>query len=86
VNILGNLMARIFGHGDAAAVPAPAAPTESTVAAAPAVSTVVVDVDAVLEGMAATMQDSATMNILLHKHVLQTLADNGGKIPASLLN
>jgi hypothetical protein len=29
--------------------------------------------------------DSATMNIWLHKEVMRKLADNGGKIPASLL-
>ncbi len=29
--------------------------------------------------------DSATMNVWLHKAVLQKLADNGGKIPAGLL-
>ena len=29
--------------------------------------------------------DSATMNIWLHKQVMQKLADNGGKVPAELL-
>ncbi|MGZ4778634.1 MAG: DUF3597 domain-containing protein [Thermoanaerobaculia bacterium] len=29
--------------------------------------------------------DSATMNIWLHKEVMKKLADNGGKVPASLL-
>ena len=29
--------------------------------------------------------DSASMNIWLHKEVMRKLADNGGKIPASLL-
>ena len=29
--------------------------------------------------------DSATMNIWLHKQVMQKLADNGGKVPDSLL-
>ena len=53
MNIFGNLMARIFGHGEAAAGPVPATSTASAVAAAPAVSTVVVDVEAVLEAMAA---------------------------------
>jgi hypothetical protein len=125
MNIFGNLMAKIFGHGEAAAAPAPAIPGASPLANAPAVSTVVVDVEAVLEQMAAknpqklnwrtsivdlmklvgmdsglaqrkelatelgytgNMQDSAGMNIWLHKQVLQKLADNGGKIPASLLN
>ncbi|MEO6325820.1 MAG: DUF3597 domain-containing protein [Thermoanaerobaculia bacterium] len=30
--------------------------------------------------------DSATMNIWLHKVVMQKLAENGGKVPAELLN
>ena len=30
--------------------------------------------------------DSATMNIWLHKQVMQKLAANGGKVPADLLN
>ncbi|MBI4046974.1 MAG: DUF3597 domain-containing protein, partial [Devosia nanyangense] len=29
--------------------------------------------------------DSATMNIWLHKQVIQKLKDNGGKVPADLL-
>lgn len=29
--------------------------------------------------------DSATMNIWLHKQVMQKLAENGGKVPAELL-
>ncbi|WP_460853828.1 DUF3597 domain-containing protein [Pseudomaricurvus hydrocarbonicus] len=32
------------------------------------------------------MQESAQMNLWLHKTVLQKLADNGGNIPAELLN
>ena len=32
------------------------------------------------------MNDSAQMNMWLHKTVLQKLADNGGNIPADLLN
>lgn len=31
------------------------------------------------------MNDSASMNIWLHKEVLQKLAENGGKVPAELL-
>jgi hypothetical protein len=31
------------------------------------------------------MNDSAAMNIWLHKEVLRKLADNGGKVPADLL-
>jgi hypothetical protein len=34
----------------------------------------------------ATMADSASMNIWLHKTVLQKLAANGGNIPPELLN
>jgi hypothetical protein len=30
--------------------------------------------------------DSATMNIWLHKEVLKKLSENGGKVPAELLN
>ena len=33
-----------------------------------------------------TMADSAQMNIWLHKAVLRKLAENGGKVPASLLD
>lgn len=35
---------------------------------------------------ASAMGDSAQMNIWLHKTVLQKLAQNGGNIPAELLN
>lgn len=35
---------------------------------------------------AAKMSDSAQMNIWLHQAVLQKLAENGGNIPADLLN
>ncbi len=127
MSIFGKLMSKIFGRGEEAAAPAPAAPTVSAVAIAPAppVATVVVDVEAVLEEMAAknpqklnwrtsivdlmklvgmdsglaqrkalaqelgytgNLQDTATMNIWLHKQVLRKLADNGGKIPAELLD
>ena len=34
---------------------------------------------------AQTMDDSAQMNLWLHKRVLQKLADNGGNIPKELL-
>ena len=120
MSIFGNLMSKIFGHGEQPVAAAPAAATPSAVATAP-----VVDVAAVLEAMAAknpqklnwrtsivdlmklvgmdssltqrkalaqelgytgNMQDSAGMNIWLHKQVLQKLADNGGKIPADLLH
>ena len=32
------------------------------------------------------MNDSAAMNIWLHKEVMQKLAANGGKIPQDILN
>jgi hypothetical protein len=31
------------------------------------------------------MNDSATMNVWLHKEVLRKLAENGGKVPQDLL-
>ena len=31
------------------------------------------------------MNDSASMNIWLHKQVMQKLAENGGKVPADLM-
>ena len=30
--------------------------------------------------------DTATMNVWLHKQVMKKLADNGGKVPADLLD
>jgi hypothetical protein len=35
-------------------------------------------------GYAGSMDDSASMNIWLHKQVMRKLAENGGKVPASL--
>ena len=35
-------------------------------------------------GYTGDMNDSASMNIWLHKQVMQKLADNGGKVPADL--
>jgi hypothetical protein len=32
------------------------------------------------------MNDSATMNMWLHKQVMKKLAENGGKVPADLLD
>lgn len=32
------------------------------------------------------MNDSATMNIWLHKQVMQKVADNGGKVPGDLMH
>jgi hypothetical protein len=125
MNIFGNLMAKIFGHGKEAPSAAPAAPTVNVAVSAPAAVPTVVDVAAVLEGLAAknpqklnwrtsivdlmklvgmdsslaqrkqlaqelgytgSMEDSASMNIWLHKQVLRKLAENGGKVPAELLN
>jgi hypothetical protein len=37
-------------------------------------------------GYTGSTDDTATMNIWLHKQVLRKLADNGGKIPAELLD
>lgn len=37
-------------------------------------------------GYKGDMNDSATMNIWLHKQVMQKLAQNGGKVPADLLD
>ena len=36
-------------------------------------------------GYSADTNDTATMNIWLHKQVMNKLAENGGKVPASLL-
>src|SRR5262245_56751834 len=36
-------------------------------------------------GYSGDMNDSAKMNIWLHKQVMQKLAENGGKVPADLL-
>jgi hypothetical protein len=35
-------------------------------------------------GYTGDLNDSATMNVWLHKQVMQKLAENGGKVPASL--
>lgn len=37
-------------------------------------------------GYTGDMNDSATMNIWLHKEVMRKLAENGGKVPADLLH
>jgi uncharacterized protein DUF3597 len=37
-------------------------------------------------GYTGNMQDTATMNLWLHKQVLRKMAENGGKVPASLLD
>lgn len=137
MGLFNNLMSKIFGHatpaasgGSAtqpAAAPASAAPTGTATATqtvtAPAPP--VVDVAAILNGLAAKnpekldwkhsivdlmklvgmdsslgarkelakdlhysgdMNDSASMNIWLHKEVLRKLAENGGKVPQELLS
>jgi hypothetical protein len=37
-------------------------------------------------GFSGDKSDSATMNIWLHRQVLRKLAENGGKVPANLLD
>jgi hypothetical protein len=37
-------------------------------------------------GYTGDMDDSATMNVWLHKQVMQQMAANGGKVPASMLD
>jgi hypothetical protein len=37
-------------------------------------------------GYTGDQQDTATMNIWLHKQVMKRLAENGGKVPAALLD
>jgi 3-oxoacyl-ACP reductase-like protein len=129
MGLFSNLMSKIFSHaapaasaaaGTAAAAPAPAA----AAAAGSAPAAPVVDVAAILNGLAAKnpekldwkhsivdlmklvgmdsslssrkelakdlnytgdMNDSASMNIWLHKEVLKKLAENGGKVPPELL-
>ena len=136
MNVFGKLMDKIFNRGEQAVAPvapasqrtttAPAAaPAPSRVQTAPAVATTTVDVEEILESLAAksgqksnwrtsivdlmklvgmesslaerkelaaelgytgSTQDTATMNIWLHKQVLRKLAENGGKVPADLLD
>ena len=136
MNVFGKLLDKIFNRGEeapkASAAPSrgnvapPAAPSATAPSAsAPATATAVVDIEAVLEGLAAKSgrkfnwrtsivdlmtlvgmesslserrelarelgytgdtQDTATMNIWLHKQVMKKLAENGGKVPADLLD
>jgi hypothetical protein len=37
-------------------------------------------------GYSGSTDDSATMNVWLHKEVMRKLAENGGKVPASMLD
>ncbi len=133
MSIFGTLMSKIMGRShDApaptatpAAAPAAANKPAAPAAAAPAAAPPVVDVEAVLEGLASKYShkvnwrysivdlmtllgmdsslsqrrelahelgytgdtgDTAPMNIWLHKQVLKKLAENGGKVPADLLD
>ncbi len=131
MSVFGKLMDKIFNRAEkvAPASPAPTAakvtPPAAPAAAAPAAATAVVDVEAILEDLAAkspqklnwrtsivdlmkllgmesslaerrelaqelgytgSLQDTATMNIWLHKQVLRKMAENGGKVPAELLD
>lgn len=124
MSVFGKLLSKIFGRSDATVAPTTPAPS-ATPPTTPPVPPAVVDVEAVLEGMAATnpqklnwrtsivdlmklvgmdsslaerkelarelgytgsVQDTATMNVWLHKQVLRKLAENGGKVPADLLD
>ena len=135
MSIFGDIMSKIFGSGEAqAAQPSPAASAPSTPGAATAQTGGAtatapvgqkVDVEAILNGLAAKqaqrlnwrtsivdlmkllnldsslqarqqlagelhysgdMNDSASMNVWLHKQVMQKLADNGGEVPEDLKN
>ena len=133
MSIFGTLMSKIMGRSHDAPAPtatpaaAPAASNKPAAPAAPAPAAAppVVDVEAVLEGLASKYShkvnwrysivdlmtllgmdsslsqrrelahelgytgdtgDTATMNIWLHKQVLKKLAENGGKVPADLLD
>ncbi|HEY6071739.1 MAG TPA: DUF3597 domain-containing protein [Chthoniobacterales bacterium] len=129
MGLFNNLMSKIFGHAPSGGAGSPAAApaaTSTAPSAAPATAAAppVVDVEAILNGLAAKnpekldwkrsivdlmklvgmdsslaarkelakdlnysgdMNDSASMNIWLHKEVLRKLAANGGKVPADLL-
>jgi hypothetical protein len=133
MSILGNIVSTIFGHahtapGAPASSPQPApsagpAPSAAPSSAMPPKPATPVDVEAVLNKLAAQNKeklnwrlsivdlmkllnldssltarkaladelhytgkksDTATMNIWLHKQVMQKLAENGGKVPDDL--
>lgn len=125
MGILSNILGKIFNRKPKAAPQPPPTGATPTPQAAPAPVPGPVDVEAVLEEMAAEnpqklnwrtsivdlmklvgmesslaerkeladelgytgdKSDSASMNIWLHKAVLKKLAENGGKVPASLLD
>lgn len=123
MGIFSKIKDAIFGH-KANAAPAPsAAPAAAAPAAAAPAAPVEVDIEAILEAAAASvdydtnwrtsivdlmklcgldsslanrkelatelgytgdMNDSATMNIWLHRQVMNQLAANGGRVPAGL--
>ena len=135
MGLFNKLMSKIFGHATPAdtAAPAPGIGAGATATAAGAAGTTAtatapppqpVDVEAILNGLAAEnpekldwkrsivdlmklvgmdssfgarkelakdlnysgdMNDSAKMNMWLHKEVLRKLAENGGKVPSELL-
>jgi Domain of unknown function (DUF3597) len=130
MGLFNNLMSKIFSHAapaSAAVSAASTAPQSAASAPAPALTAApapVVDVAAILDGLAAKnpekldwkhsivdlmklvgmdssftarkelakdlnytgdMNDSASMNIWLHKQVMLKLSQNGGKVPAELL-
>jgi hypothetical protein len=134
MGLLSNLMSKIFSHstvatvptGGASAAPSPtsAQPAAAPPTAAPAGPAKVVDVAAILDGLAAKNpekldwkksivdlmklvgmdssfkarkqlaqelnytgdpNDSASMNVWLHKQVLIKISENGGKVPEELL-
>ena len=129
MSILGNIFNKIFHHGQTDGATVAAAPQATPAAGtapagtAAAPSAQPVDIEAVLNGMAAKnsqqlnwrtsivdlmklldldsslqarkdladelhytgdKNDSATMNIWLHKQVMNKVAANGGKVPADL--
>jgi hypothetical protein len=129
MSVLGNILGKIFGRKKAATpaapAPDPAAMNQQVNTTVTTVSSEPVDVEAILEEMAANSkqklnwrtsivdlmkllgmesslaerreladelgytgdkQDTAPMNIWLHKQVLRKLAENGGKVPADLLD
>ncbi|HET7711387.1 MAG TPA: DUF3597 domain-containing protein [Thermoanaerobaculia bacterium] len=132
MGMFGDLMDKIFRRGANAERPHDAAPwtagggtSPAAVATAPAATQPQVDVEAVLNKLAAEnpekldwrhsivdlmklvgmdsslanrkelaaelnytgdTNDSAAMNIWLHKQVMKKLAENGGKVPADLLD
>ena len=129
MSIFGSILSKIFSHPAAAAPPVadPAAPPPTPLATGtppqPAAPAQPVDVEAVLNDLAAKnpqslnwktsivdllklldldsslharaelagelhytgdTNDSAAMNVWLHKQVMQKLEENGGKVPADL--